>query len=209
MSIQLEWKYHPAKYFEEPISWSYKNIELQIDNGTAIASIEPDIYHLSPSIKEDLTKVIENRFFAVQIMNYKEFNLEKSTRTDFTEDGKKNYFLEADSCLLKMTVNPVDLIVKDKDGTVISDTKRDRLNRQENFSNLVDEYRSNDITLDHIRKSYQKSVKNPDDELVHLYEIKDSLSKRFGSKSVTVKKLGIKNREWGKIGVLANTLPLK
>ncbi len=58
-------------------------------------------------------------------------------------------------------------------------------------------------------KSYQNSVKDPDNEFVHLYEIRDSLSERFGSKKSAIKKLGITSNEWDEIGKLANALPLK
>ena len=53
------------------------------------------------------------------------------------------------------------------------------------------------------------SVKDPDNEFVHLYEIRDSLSERFGSKKSAIKKLGVTSNEWDEIGKLANALPLK
>ncbi|SFK21005.1 hypothetical protein SAMN05216302_10022 [Nitrosomonas aestuarii] len=58
-------------------------------------------------------------------------------------------------------------------------------------------------------KSYQKSVKDADNELVHLYETRDSLSERFGSKKSAIQKLGITSAVWDEIGKLANYLPLK
>ena len=50
------------------------------------------------------------------------------------------------------------------------------------IASLVDKYGNSDVTLDQMLKSYQNSVKDPDNEFVHLYEIRDSLSERFGSR---------------------------
>lgn len=210
VSVQLEWKYFPETYLEEPISISFKGGDLEIKDGVAIAIIDPEIYHADSSIREKLTQKIENRLHAVQIMTHKDFELSKPSRTDIREDGKKNHFLEAEPCIVSMSVvGTVDLVAKDKDGNIVSDTKRERLDKQKRFASLVDKYRRSDATLDQMLKSYQKSVKDPDNELVHLYEIRDSLYKRFGSKKNAIQKLGITSAEWDEIGILANTLPLK
>ena len=208
VTVQLEWKYTPSNYLEEPILIPFEGGELEIKEGFAIANIDPPLFHDNESIKEDLTRQIESWLHAVQIMMHKDFELSKPTRTDIREDGKKNYFLEAKPCVIKMRAGPVDIIAKDKDGNVVSDSKSERLNKQKEFAYLVDKHRSSDTTLDQMLKSYQKSVKDPDDELVHLYEIRDSLSKRFGSKKNAIEKLGITKNEWDEIGKLANMLPL-
>lgn len=175
----------------------------------ATANIDPAVFHADESLKELLTQQIESRFHAVQIMMHKDFELSKPTRIDIREDGKKNYFLEVNSSIQTMSFGTVDIIVRDKDGNVISDSKRDRLDNQKHLASLVDKYRNSDATLDQMLKSYQKAVKDPDDELVHLYEIIDSLSVKFGSKKNAIKKLGITDNEWSEIGKLANALPLK
>lgn len=59
-------------------------------------------------------------------------------------------------------------------------------NKQKRFANLVDKHGKSDATLDQMLKSYQKSVKDPENELVHC-SIRDSLSERFGSKSSAIK----------------------
>lgn len=209
ITVQLEWKYSPETYLEEPITISFEGGDLEIKDGVAIAKINPDLYHADSSIREVLTRQIESRLHAIQIMTHRDFELSKSSRTDIREDGKKNCFLEVESCVLTISVGTADLIVKDKDGNIVSDTKRERLDKQKHFATLVDKHRNSDTTLDQMLKSYQKSVRDPEDELVHLYEIRDSLSERFGSKKSAIHKLGITCADWDEIGKLANTLPLK
>lgn len=209
MTVQLEWKYSPETYLEEPISISFEGCDLEIKDGIAIAKIDPYLYHTDSTIRERLTQKIESRLHAVQILTHRDFQLSKSNRIDIREDGKKNHFLELESCVQTMSLRVVDLIVKDKNGNIVSDTKRERLDKQQYFATLIDKHRNSDATLDQMLKSYQKSVKDPSDEFVHLYEIRDSLIKRFESKKNAIHKLGITVTDWDEIGELANDLPLK
>jgi hypothetical protein len=190
------------------------SVELLKKQGGYVLSqdLTPDfsvVYHSNSDIREDLTKQIESRLHAVQIMTHKDFDLSKPSRTDLREDGIKNHFLEIESCVITTSLGSVDLIAKDKDGNVISDPKKERLNKQKKFAFLVNKHRNSDATLDQMIRSYHRAVKDPDNELVHLYEIRDSLLERFGSKKSAIKELGITNDEWDEIGRLANILPLK
>ncbi len=60
-----------------------------------------------------------------------------------------------------MSIESVDLVVRDKGGNIVSDTKRDRLNKQKCFSETLVKYRGLDKTLDQMLKSYQMAVKDP------------------------------------------------
>ncbi|MDO8961581.1 MAG: hypothetical protein Q7V02_05740 [Methylophilus sp.] len=206
--VQMEWKYSPETYLEEPIQIEFGDGKLDIKNGVAIAVIDPETFQANESIHEILTNMIENRLHAVQIMTHKDFELSKPTRTDIQEDGKKNYFLELEPGVITISSGMVDFVLHDKDGNVVSDSKRERLDKQYRFATLVDKHRPLDATLDHMLKSYQQSVKDPNDELVHLYEIRDALSNKFGSKDAAIKTLDVTKAEWDVIGKLANTLPL-
>lgn len=208
VTVQLEWKYSPETYFEEPIQISFEGGDLEIRDGVAIAKIDPKIYHADNSIPEVLTRKIESRLHAVQIMTHKYYELSPS-RTDIRDDGKKNHYLEVESCVTTTNIGQVEIVVTDKDGNIIADTKRDRLDKQNRFACLVDKHRQSDAVLDQMLTSYQESVKDPHNELVHLYEIRDSLVVKFGSKKNAIRELDITNAQWDEIGQLANALPLK
>ena len=209
IEVQLKWEYTPDNYFEEPIHIKGNGFALEISDGVAIAKIEPSLHSRKPEIKEELTHLIENRLHAVQIMSHRDFTLSNPSRTDLIEDGTRGIFLEAHSIRVKTKTGSADLIIRDKDGNIVSDTKRERLNKLKWFAETIDKYRTMDVTLDQMLKSYQMAVKDPKDELVHLYEIIDSLSSRFGNKKNVIKALGITEKEWGIIGDLADNQPLK
>jgi len=209
VEIQLEWKYKPESYFEEPIHIKDEGFEVSISNGIAFAKIDPSFQSKNPEIKEYLTRCIESRLQAVQIMSHRDFTLSKPSRSDLRDDGTKNIFLEVEPIVMKVSLRTVDLMVRDKDGNIASDTKQERLDKQKWFSGAVAKYRGVDGTLDRMLKSYQVAVKDPNNELVHLYEIRDALSSRFGNKKNAMKHLSISNKEWDIIGNLANLQPLE
>lgn len=209
VEVQLEWKYTPESYLEEPIRIKDEGFELSISDGVAFAKMDPSFQSQNPEINEYLTRLIESRLQAVQIMSHRDFTLSKPSRTDLRKDGTKNIFLEVEPIVMKVSIGPLDLVVRDKDGNIVSDTKQERLDKQNWFSETVAKYRGVDGTLDQMLKSYQKAVKDPKNELVHLYEIRDALSARFGKKKNAMKHIGISNKEWDIIGDLANNQPLE
>ena len=209
VEVQLEWKYVPEDYFDEPIFIKEREFELSISKGVALAKVHPSVYSQQPQIKEHLTQLIQSRFLAVQIRSHKDYTLSKPSRSDLRKDGGKNVFLEVEPMRIKVSMGSPDIVIRDKDGNIFADTKRDRRHKQEWFSNAVTKYRGVDSTLDQMLKSYQMAVKDPKNELVHLYEIRDALSKRFRNKKNAMKNLGISEKEWDILGRLANKAPLE
>ncbi len=211
VTIQLEWKYSPKMYLEEPITIPCEACEggcLEIKDGVAIAKINPEKYHSNSSIREVLTRQIENQLYAVLIANHKDFDLSKTSRADIREDEKKNYYLKVEDIVLNIEAEAVDLITIDKYGDIVFDTKKERLDEQNHLACLIGNHRQDGV-LDGMLKSFHQSRKDPDNELVHLYEIRDALSNKFGSKQNAINKLGTIKYEWDELGKLANDPRIK
>jgi hypothetical protein len=210
VSVLLEWRYVPESYLEEPISISFEGYSLEIKDGIAVAKIDPPLYNSDGSIWKDLTHEIESRLVAVQLLTHHAYELSKPSRTDVREDGTRHCFLESEDCaVLSPFSGTADIIVRNKSGDIVRDTKRKRLDKQKHLALLVKKHRNLDATLDHVLNSHQKSTKDSDNELVHLYEAREAIGKRFGSKKSATRSLKITNADWDRIGELANALPLK
>lgn len=52
------------------------------------------------------------------------------------------------------------------------------------------------------------AVVDPNNELVHLYEIRDALAKKFGREGACCKVLHFSSSQWSRLGRLANSEPL-
>ena len=57
-------------------------------------------------------------------------------------------------------------------------------------------------------RSYDAGVRDPTNELVHLYEIRDALSAKFGGESAARATLAITASQWSRLGQLCNNEPL-
>ncbi len=209
VETRLEWKYSPPTYLEEPITLSFEGGALEIKDGTAIATIDPEKHDTGNSIERELTKKIESRLLAVQITTHKNYELSKPSRIDITDRGERIVHLGPTSFVGTIRFGCVDITIADKNGCIITDTKSERRNKQDRIALLIEKHRQSDDVLRRILMSYKEAVKDPANELVHLYEIRDALSRRFRSKKTAMRKLGIDRLEWNEIGELANARPLK
>jgi hypothetical protein len=182
---------------------------MTIADGKAEARIDADIFDRDPGIRQALHDGLNDRFLAAQLLTHQRYTLSKSSTVRVDPDGKRNIFLELESIACGTSVGAPDLIMTDRDGNTVLDTRRDRIEKKKTVAELVQQHRATDPLLDSLLRSYQAAVKDPNNELVHLYEIRDALVTRFGSSDVVRTKLGIRDREWSRFGQLANDEPLR
>ena len=206
--IVVEWNYEPKDYFEDNFTIKYDHYGIEIDSGIATARIAPKYIDKIDEIIIEVNQDLESRFLAVQVMTHQKYNLGKPSRYDLKKDGTKKLYIQVDDMIFVTSVSSVDLIVHDANGNVISDTKQDRVDMKKWFSETSAKFRIKDQTLNQMLKSYSSSVSDPNNELVHLYEIRDAASNKFGGENSARSKLGITKKEWSDFGLLANQKPL-
>lgn len=207
--VVLEWKFSPPDYFEEPIHIKREDYVMTIGNGTVEARIRPDIYDKNQSMRDRLHSALNDRFLAVQLLSHKPYELSKASMYRLHPDGRKDITIFAESGVITVTMGEPDFIVKDKDGNVISDSRKERAQKKRELAELVEKYRQKDFFVDSLMNSYNKAVKDPENELVHLYEIRDAIVKKFEGESAARSALGITGTQWSRLGKLANDEPLK
>jgi len=206
--IVAEWKYDPKEYFEENIHMIEDKYELRIGDGEIEARIDSKFMDNADNIINEINDNLKTRFLAEQVMTHKPFNLSEPKRYDLRSDGKKNRYLKAKSIVTKTSIGKADLIVNNKNGKIISDTKADRINKKRWFAETAIKHGKNDPILKQMLKSYHESVNDPSDELIHLYEIRDAVSDKFSNGKEARKELNITKGEWNSLGQLANKEPL-
>jgi hypothetical protein len=97
----------------------------------------------------------------------------------------------------------------DAEGNTIWDSRKERLDGRRSLASLLSEHRLIDPVADVVSRSYNAAVENPANELVHLYEIREAISKKLGGKCATISALGLTKTEWSRFGVLTNFEPLR
>jgi hypothetical protein len=207
--VVLEWKFSPPDYFEEVIHIDRETYSIIIENGRIEARIDPTAYDQEHKMRDELHEALNDRFLGVQLLTHKQYELSKASMHRQYPDGRKEVTIFPEPIVMTMTVGSPDIIVKNKDGNIIADTRRDRIEKKKELAELAEKYRSKDQVVGSILKSYKSAVTDPENELVHLYEIRDALSSRFAGEGAARTTLGISNSNWSRLGKLANDEPLR
>jgi hypothetical protein len=202
--VLLEWSFSPADYFEAPISITRGDYEMTISSGKAVATIEAATFDAKPSMRESLHESLRSRFLAVQLLMHRPFELARPTTTRLHPDGRRDISVELEGAQIAVTGGTVDVRITDKDGNPVVDSKRDRIERKKTLGELIAAHRDSDSLLTALLKSYEAGVRDPNNELVHLYEIRDALAARFGGDREARDALGISATVWSRFGVLCN-----
>lgn len=201
--VVLEWTFTPADFFEERTSITRQDYSLVAEDGGAKATISAQVFDADPSIRERLTSSIQDRMHGIQLISHKPFTLSKPRMIRVRPDGGRDIFVELEGATLTLTAGDVDVRVTDKDGNVVRDSKQERLSNKWTLAELVSKFRGGDSLLTALLKSYDESTRDPDNELVHLYEIRDALWCAFGrDERATCSALGLSSSDWSQFGRL-------
>ena len=207
--VVLEWKFSPPDYFEEPIHIKRDDYVMTIGNGTVEARIRPEIYDKDQSMRDRLHNALNDRFLGVQLVSHKPYRTVQGFDVSFASRWPQRHHNICRAWCYTMSMGEPDIIVKDKDGNVISDSRKERVQKKRKLAELVEKYRQKDSFVASLLNSYNEAVNDPNNELVHLYEIRDAIAKKFGGESTARSTLGITGIQWSRLGKLANDEPLK
>ena len=207
--VVLEWTFLPRDYFEEVIEISRQDYTMMIADGQVHAKIDSAIYEANSDMRQRLHDALNDRFLGVQLLTHRAYELSRPTMTRVHPDGRRDIFIEPEPARVVISGGTVDFQVTDKDGNVIADSKRDRIEKKKSLAELVTSHRASDALLASLLRSHAAAVRDPNNELVHLYEIREALSTKLGGENATRKVLGIRASQWSRLGELCNNEPLR
>ena len=205
--VVLEWTFSPPEYFEEVITVECESYTFIIDNGKVEARIDPAAYDKEHKMRNKLHDELNDRFMGVQLLAYEPYSLSKASMYLLHANGQRDITIFPDSIVMKISVDTIDTVYKDKDGNIVSDSRRDRIEKKKKLAELVAKHRSKDKTLESILGFYKAAIYDPYNELVHLFDIWEALEKRFIKKKAALTTLAISESEYKKLGNPANNDP--
>lgn len=204
--VVLKWNFSPPDYFESKIEIDQGDYTMIIADGKVEAKIDSVVYEANPTMRDALHDALESRFLSQQLSFRKIYNLSNPTETRVEHaDGRKYYVLEVEPAHFKITPHSVTLSKCDKDGNVIVDCQTERMN---NLNYLVNKHYKDEALMS-LLKSHNSSMKDPNNELLYLYEIRDALYRKFGGERAVIYALRtITHKDWSWFGNLCNEEPL-
>lgn len=205
---ELEWIYDPPDLFEAPYHHADVDFDLLVDAGRAVVTLRVPQEPVPPDVEEHVRSAIESVFLVRQLLINRKYSLE-GPRTYQQSAGHKNISIRVGSAVTVFTGEHVDLIATDTAGNVVRNSKADRIAEHSLVLDSVTPKLLRSATLRSMFESYSRSVTDPNNELVHLYEVRDALSRYYASEQSARDALGISKNEWQRLGILANVEPLE
>jgi len=209
VSVEIRWEYHPADIFEEPLEVAHDGGRLTFENGTAIAKITQNLTRKARDIKDGFDQAVIAALLGAQLQKQRrdEVTVDFKNYATTAADGAKGQFIFANTVSFNITGYAPDLKITDKDGNVIRDTKRERIDATAALAKQAIKHMS-DPTAAAMLMSFNTSVSDPSNALVHLYEISDALKARFGGEHQANAALGIA-AQMRTLGKMANNEDLR
>jgi hypothetical protein len=210
MSTQelFEWTYSPPDYFEEPFEVVRDDYKMTVSPGKVEAWVASNTFAASPGIREEMHAFLNDRFLGVQLMAFRPYELSDSRRTCVHPGGRKDVFIELKGVTAVAVGGTVDIPMTNADG-VVYDSKAERVAAKRRLAELVQLHRSSSPALTAMLASFGNAIRDPQNELVHLYEVRDALSVELDGKSNAVATLGLTSVAWSRLGQLSNEEPFR
>lgn len=208
ISTTLDWHYEPKDFFEEAFETESADWKLKIDAGIAEATIKSPIDPIPEALKESIEQTVKSIFGCRQIYAQQKYSMSAARLHQIRSNGDGTTFIELKVSARIAFASKADLVCVGPNG-VVQDTRRERIDAETAFVKLLSPLLGRSPLLQKMVNSYGMAVADPENELVHLYEIRDALVAHFNGDDVARKQLGLSKLRWNRLGELANHAPLK
>lgn len=198
-SLELRWTFAPEELFEESFVVMHSDCEISFQKGVVVATIELSALENDPMVRPRVESLVANVFLGAQIGSHVRFELSQPAVTSLSADGTRGTVIECELGRAEGRGYQADLRY----------TRAERVLRKRMLGELAALLAPTDQILTRMLTSYDAAARDPSDELVHLYEIRDSATARFGNNANAIASLRFSKKAWARLGQLCNDLPLK
>lgn len=205
---ELEWSYEPSDFFEAPYRHATGDFELMIEDGRVAATVTIPSDPLPQDLEARIGAFLKNTFLVRKLQVRRQYNLEGPRIYQYSS-SHKNVSISVETAAVLVMAGQADFVLRDAVGNILRDSKAERIAQHSAALAFLASKLEQSPTLRSLFDSYSRSIDDPDDELVHLYEVRDALLRQYGSEQAARNALGISKTEWQWLGFLANVEPLE
>ena len=205
----LKLNYTPPDAFDAAYQRAGPGYQLAIEGGTAALTFEEEVSFERIALFP-FEQAIRLAIEALETVSHRRVQVSGSALYQYDGEGHHSVrvYLESPADISK-GADQVDTIQRDATGTVIYDSKADRIRRHQRFVDGVLRHAADDVVLRMLLHSYTAAVTDPANEFFYLYEIRDALKTKLGGDNDAREKLGFdKKSEWAYFGQLTSHWPL-
>ena len=198
----LEWTFEPNDYFEGTYRYAAGEFDITVADGRAVATLKVPANPVPDHLDRAIRKNLRNIFLARQLTVHRSFKLLGPTTYQSAAGCKTASTRVRGEIVLVMGMQS-DIVGRDSAGNVIYDSRRERIAM---LNEIVPKLEQSP-DLYGMCESYDRSTSDPDNEFLHLYEIRDALCEHYGNGERARKALAISRNDWNRLGELANEKP--
>jgi hypothetical protein len=205
---EFEWIYQPADFFEVPYHHANTDYDLVVADGRVSVTLRVPQDPVDPQLDRRIGTHVADIFAVRQLEVHRKYDLE-GPRVYQHAGARKNVAIRVGAAFAVASAGRADFIVRDAAGKVVRDTKAERIAQHTLLLDAITPRLVHSSALRGVLMSYSRAVTDPGNEFVHLYEIRDALSKHYGGEDTARAALNISRTEWQRLGLLANVEPLE
>lgn len=194
--IYFQWEYTPANYFEQEVRIDANEFSGFIKDGTVQVHPKPGSV-ISDELRELVAEEVKVCFQTRKMLKRAPYNLNGPVVCTETVSGTKRIMF---TTVVDTAISgSIDFTVVDSEGNVISDSKKERIERESHFLDKVTRGAGRSKLVRALVQSYSNSVDDSANELIYLGEISEALEKEFGKISLVAKVLGVEQDRIGRL----------
>jgi hypothetical protein len=209
LSVEMVWHYEPRDFFEIPARFTLVVGALEVASGQATLIVpvedEPD----ARSLLDQATGEVEGVFDARSLVAGKAYGLDHKRYCTVDDQGGRGTTIFPDTIVTPMEVFSPTIVTVDAAGRTITDPNAERRVAELEYVQMLADKRRTSRLVDRMVASYRRSLEDPDNALVHLYEVRDAVVQHYGSGATAQTRLGIPATDWSRFGKLANDEPIR
>jgi len=207
--VYANWTYTPTDYFENEILLEEAGYSIKIKEGNIELVVNEEENENVSETHSKYSDMVESFFMAELLGERRFYELKVSSLKAENEDGSITKYIKPKSINVTFSFGTsVAFTIMDKDGNIIKDSEEEKQKKQIELLKKLQNALNRDEIVKGLIDSYKSSISDPNNELVHLYEIRDALHSYFGSHGKAIKDLSITAKEWNDLGRVCNGLPL-
>lgn len=203
------WAFSPPDSFEQEFTVEIDGYVLHVVVGSAQVEIDTDAFEADRAVVDRIHDVLKDYLVAVELVTGFSTTLGRPERETLREDGKRVVYAEMMSLGCATSFGRPDVVERDVAGNVVRDTRQERIDGIKSLGERIAAQRQEDGTLVKLVASFRAAMRDPSDELVHLYEIADALKSRFKRHRELQDRIGIDPEAWGRFERMCNDRELR
>lgn len=206
VGTELAYSYEPADFFEAPTTVALPGGTATFAAGEVVLTLVAprDMSHEQAAA---LTDEVRTTLRIRQLLAGRAFSLTSPRITHFDATGRRHLVMLAEAGRFEIRGYPVDFRVTSASGSILRDTKAERIRDETAFLAAVAPKAASAVPLRQMLDSYGRSLEDVPNALVHLYEIRDTAATQLGGDSAARERLNITRADWNALGRLANHEP--